>query len=73
MSMASSAARPALEIARFDPCAPDATEQRKLDRLRELRAVIDVLRGAAEARDPLLEWVQNQERAPLRDSLTDRV
>jgi hypothetical protein len=32
-------------------------DQQRLDRLRELRAVIDSLRHEKESRDPLLAWV----------------
>jgi hypothetical protein len=38
----------------FDP--PNLVRH-KLDRLRELRAVIDTLRCEGESRDPLLSWV----------------
>ena len=37
--------------------APAGLEQHKLDRLLELRAVIDSLRCEREASDPLLAWV----------------
>jgi hypothetical protein len=33
----------------------------KLDRLRELRAVIDTLRHECESRDPLLAWILERE------------
>ncbi len=43
----------------FDP--PDLPRH-KLDRLRELRAVIDTLRDEREAKDPLLSWIIERER-----------
>jgi hypothetical protein len=49
------AAQPDLNVVpRFQPA--DFDEQR-LNRLRELRAVIDALRQEKESRDPLLAWV----------------
>lgn len=47
-------ARPHLNVPRL--VAADFDEQR-LDRLRELRAVIDALRLEKESHDPLLAWV----------------
>ncbi len=44
----------------------EGSERLKLDRLRELRAVIDTLRHECEAQDPLLAWVVAQERAESR-------
>jgi hypothetical protein len=46
------------------PCPPTPAEleQRRLDRLRELRAVIDSLRGEQASQDPLLAWAIAQER-----------
>jgi hypothetical protein len=44
----------------FDP--PDLARH-KLDRLRELRAVIDTLHHERESRDPLLSWIIERERA----------
>jgi hypothetical protein len=41
-------------------------ERHKLDRLRELRAVIDALRHECEAQDPLLAWVIDREKAENR-------
>jgi len=41
---------------------PPDLARHKLDRLRELRAVIDTLRGEREARDPLLAWIVERER-----------
>jgi hypothetical protein len=35
----------------------------KLDRLRELRAVIDCLRYERESRDPMNAWILERERA----------
>jgi len=43
----------------FDP--PDLARH-KLDRLRELRAVIDTLRDERESKDPLLSWIIERER-----------
>jgi hypothetical protein len=49
----------------YSPCAipSEALEQHKLNRLLELRAVIDAMRCEREARDPLLSWVKERERA----------
>jgi hypothetical protein len=41
---------------------PPHLARHKLDRLRELRAVIDTLHREREARDPLLSWVIERER-----------
>ena len=48
---------------------PPELARHKLDRLRELRAVIDTLRCERESRDPLLAWIVERERAdnPRRD------
>ena len=65
--MAGSAARDhRLELVSFTPCTTLELEQRKLDRLRELRATIEALRGERESADPLLAWVlaQQQSRNP---------
>jgi hypothetical protein len=40
---------------------PPELARHKLDRLRELRAVIDTLRCEREARDPLLAWIVERE------------
>ena len=40
--------------------SPDLARH-KLDRLRELRAVIDTLRCECESRDPLLAWISERE------------
>jgi hypothetical protein len=40
----------------------DGSPRHKLDRLRELRAVIDTLRCEREAQDPLLNWIIERER-----------
>ncbi|HEV7608854.1 MAG TPA: hypothetical protein VGO61_16040 [Steroidobacteraceae bacterium] len=51
-------------IAYFEPASFEATPgPDKLDRLRELRAAIDCLRAEREARDPLLAWILERERA----------
>ncbi|HEY6125489.1 MAG TPA: hypothetical protein VIV63_12625 [Steroidobacteraceae bacterium] len=42
---------------------PPNLARHKLDRLRELRAVIDSLRCERESRDPLLRWIIDRERA----------
>jgi hypothetical protein len=42
----------------FDP--PDLARH-KLDRLRELRAVIEALHHERESRDPLLSWIIERE------------
>jgi hypothetical protein len=47
---------------------PGELAQFKLSRLRELRAVIASLRCEREARDPLLSWVIDQEKAGIRPS-----
>ena len=44
----------------------EVSERLKLERLRELRAVIDTLRHECEAQDPLLAWVVDRERAESR-------
>ena len=41
---------------------PPELARHKLDRLRELRAVIDTLRRESEPRDPLLAWIVERER-----------
>jgi hypothetical protein len=61
------AAQPDLNVVpRF--AAVELDEQR-LNRLRELRAVIDALRQEKESRDPLLAWVleDNHSRNTRRD------
>ncbi len=62
-----SPARTASVVA-FSPSGviPGELAQFKLSRLRELRAVIDSLRCEREARDPLLSWVVEQEKAETR-------
>jgi hypothetical protein len=54
-------------------CAPTRAEleQRKLGRLRELRAIIESLRTEQAGKDPLLAWVIDQEKTqnPWRDRL----
>lgn len=40
---------------------PPGLSRHKLDRLRELRAVIDALRCERESRDPLLAWIVERE------------
>ena len=42
---------------------PPGLARHKLDRLRELRAVIDTLRCERESRDPLLAWIVEREAA----------
>lgn len=37
-------------------------DRQRLDRLRELRAVVDSLRRETESRDPLLAWVLQNNR-----------
>lgn len=44
------------------PAWPEGFTQHKLNRLLELRAVIDAMRSERETRDPLLAWVTAQER-----------
>ena len=41
---------------------PPELARHKLDRLRELRAVIDTLRRESEPRDPLLAWIVEREK-----------
>ena len=43
--------------------SPAELEQRRLDRLRELRAVIESLRSERAGKDPLLCWVVDQENS----------
>jgi hypothetical protein len=55
----------AASLVAFSPSGdvPGELAQFKLSRLRELRAVVDSLRCEREARDPLLSWVVEQEKA----------
>lgn len=46
-----------LELIKTAPGASLERERLKLDRLRELRATIDALRGEPCDSDPLLQWV----------------
>jgi len=48
------------------PDAQDGSPRQKLDRLRELRAVIETLRHEREAQDPLLVWVVERERVEIQ-------
>jgi hypothetical protein len=54
-------------VGRFSPDrgaryeAPDDPARHKLDRLRELRAVIETLRCERASQDPLLAWILEQE------------
>jgi len=43
---------------------PAELEQHRLDRLLELRAVIESLRSEQAGKDPLLDWVIEQEGTP---------
>jgi hypothetical protein len=45
---------------------PPHIARHKLDRLRELRAVIDTLHRERESRDPLLSWIIERERVENR-------
>ena len=54
---------PVARSARREP--PDGLPRHKLDRLRELRAVIETLRCEREARDPLLTWIIEREGVEL--------
>jgi hypothetical protein len=45
---------------------PAELEQHRLDRLLELRAVIDSLRSERAGKDPLLTWVIEQEAIRTR-------
>jgi hypothetical protein len=45
---------------------PPDLARHKLDRLRELRAVIDTLRCERESRDPLLAWIIEREGSETR-------
>ena len=58
-----------LKIERLTP-TPAELEQRKVDRLRELRATIDALRGEQESQDPLLAWVKAQEKGEEKGEQT---
>jgi hypothetical protein len=63
MPMAGNAARNSrFALVRMWPCTPADEEQRKLDRLRELRATIEALRGDQESEDPLLAWVKSRQQ-----------
>jgi hypothetical protein len=66
--MASSSSAHAVEnkFVSFTPGGDPDQERHKLDRLRELRAVIDGLRYERESQDPLLAWIVNRERAEIR-------
>ena len=46
-----------LELSVVPPSQAAEYQRQRVDRLRELRAVIDALRHEKEARDPLLAWV----------------
>ena len=46
------------------PCVLPAGPS-KLDRLRQLRAVIDSLRSEYEAHDPLVAWILEREKDEL--------
>ena len=54
-------ASPSADFAR--PPDPPAIAYHKLDRLRELRAVIDTLHREREAQDPLLAWIVQRDAA----------
>ena len=56
---ASAAAR--LALVELPPCAVPVGPN-KLDRLRQLRAVIDSLRSERESRDPLVAWILEREK-----------
>jgi hypothetical protein len=56
------AAKRALDV--VPPSLTGEYDQQRLDRLRELRAVIDTLRSEQEMRDPLLAWVVQHGKAP---------
>lgn len=61
--MAGDAARNSrLALVRMWPCAPADEEERKLDRLRELRATIEALRRDQGPEDPLLAWARSQQQ-----------
>jgi hypothetical protein len=51
----------AFDLVRCTP-TPAELEQRKLGRLRELRAVIESLRTEQADKDPLLAWAVEQEK-----------
>jgi hypothetical protein len=55
-------ASPSTAFAQQQPDLP-AIAYHKLDRLRELRAVIDTLRHELEPRDPLLAWIHERDSA----------
>jgi hypothetical protein len=59
---ASAAAR--LALVELPPCVLPAGPS-KLDRLRQLRAVIDSLRSECEAHDPLVAWILEREKKEL--------
>jgi hypothetical protein len=56
------AAKRALDV--VPPSLAGEYDQQRLDRLRELRAVIDTLRSDQEMRDPLLAWVVQHGKTP---------
>ena len=49
-------------VVNFTPDATPSLQHHKLDRLRELRAVIDTLRDERETHDPLLAWIADREK-----------
>jgi len=51
----------AFDLVRCTPTAAEL-EQRKLERLRELRSVIESLRTEQACKDPLLAWAIDQEK-----------
>jgi len=61
--MASQQASAATRLALVEPppCVLPAGPS-KLDRLRQLRAVIDSLRSERESRDPLIAWILEREK-----------
>ena len=64
--MASQQASAAARFALVEPprCVLPAGPS-KLDRLRQLRAVIDCLRSECEAHDPLIAWLLEREKNEL--------
>jgi len=53
-------------VGRFSPMDHLPPASYKLDRLRELRAVINSLRDERASRDPLYAWIIERERAENR-------
>jgi len=60
---ASAGRLPPMEYMPAAGAEPPNLARHKLDRLRELRAIIDTLHQERESRDPLYAWIIERERA----------